>query len=415
MNQEDRYHTTSWDGRQVQRQGADSGQRRPQSSPGGGKKKPQKKRSGRMNPLLSILIWVVVVASSSVILAGTGWKLASDFAALDNEPKETVKVEVKEEWIVDTKTVEKSNGTTTEVDIYDMDAVADMLKEKGLIKYPWFFKLFNKVYHGEEKISAGTFELNTEMDYMALIRSMRPSGRVAETVEISIPEGFTVQQIIDLLAEKGVASAEDLTDVAANFEFQDYSFLDPDGLGDISRLEGYLYPDTYQFYVGGKAVLAIDSMLKNFNDRVFSNGELTPLFEEMSAKGYDLQDIITIASLIEEETDGTDRGNIASVIYNRLENAGETAYLLQIDAALVYAAGRPITQADYAGLDSPYNLYQHTGLPPTPIANPGLVSIKAALQPNDTNYYFYVLGEDGKHIFSETLAQHQKNLSGVKK
>ena len=89
-----------------------------------------------------------------------------------------------------------------------------------------------------------------------------------------------------------------------------------------------------------------------------------------------------------------------------LENAGETAYLLQIDAALVYAAGREITQADYSGLNSPYNLYLHTGLPPTPIANPGLASIKAALQPADTNYYFYVLGADGKHIYNETLAGH---------
>ena len=109
-----------------------------------------------------------------------------------------------------------------------------------------------------------------------------------------------------------------------------------------------------------------------------------------------------------KETDGTDREKIASVIYNRLENAGETAYYLQIDASLVYAAGRPVTQADYETLDSPYNLYQHTGLPPTPIANPGLASIKAALQPADTDYYFYVLGADGTHVFSSTLSEHQK-------
>ena len=96
----------------------------------------------------------------------------------------------------------------------------------------------------------------------------------------------------------------------------------------------------------------------------------------------------------------------------RLKNAGETNYLLQIDAALVYAAGRPITQADYTDLDSPYNLYQHTGLPPTPIANPGRQSILAALQPASTNYYFYVL--DGKtHVFSETLAQHQKAVAAA--
>ena len=109
----------------------------------------------------------------------------------------------------------------------------------------------------------------------------------------------------------------------------------------------------------------------------------------------------------------TDRDKIASVIYNRLERPGETGGLLQIDAALVYAAGRAITQEDYTTLDSPYNLYQHTGLPPTAISNPGMSSITAALQPAETDYYYYVLGADGKHVFSETLSEHQQNVAAA--
>ena len=126
---------------------------------------------------------------------------------------------------------------------------------------------------------------------------------------------------------------------------------------------------------------------------------------------YTLQEIITIASLIEKETDGTDQANIASVIYNRLEDPGDkqgTYGLLQIDASLLYALpdhSGPITSADMQ-TDSPYNLYQHAGLPPTPISNPGLASIDAALNPNSTNYYYYALGTDGKHHFSTTLAEH---------
>jgi len=203
---------------------------------------------------------------------------------------------------------------------------------------------------------------------------------------------------------------EDLTDAAANHVFDEYDFVNNEDLGSITRLEGYLYPDTYNFYVGGRADVALNSMLSNFNNRVYNNPDLADLFAESS---YEMSDIITIASLIEKETDGSDRSNIASVIYNRLSNAGETAYLLQIDAALVYAAGREITQDDYTNLDSPYNLYIHTGLPPTPIANPGLASIKAALQPAETNYYFYVLGPDNKHIFNETLAGHQNTIAGL--
>lgn len=297
-----------------------------------------------------------------------------------------------------------------EVTHFDMDKVAAMLKEEGLIEYDWFFKLFARFYHADTKLSLGTFTLNTEMDYMALVRSMRTSGGKTATVDLTIPEGYTVQQIIDLLAENGVGSVEDLTDTAANYEFEEYSFVDNENLGSVSRLEGYLFPDTYQFYVGARTELAFNSMLSNFNNKVFKNDEVDEL---MTESPYELSDIIIIASLIEKETDGSDRRNISSVIHNRLENEGETGHLLQIDAALVYAAGHPITQDDYTSLDSPYNLYQHTGLPPTPIANPGIASIKAALAPAETNYYFYVLGADGKHVFSETLDQHNRAVAAA--
>lgn len=421
MNHEDRYHTTSWDGQQVQRQNAppSQGQKSADSQKGAAAPRgsKQKKKAGRVvNPvlttLLSIILWVVIVVGASVILAGQGWKWANDLCALNKTYMEAT-VEIPEEWIVGTEQVTDDDGDVTEYTVYDIKKVAKELKEKGLIEYPWLFRLFNVVYHGERKVVQGTYTLNTDMDYMALIRGMRSSGGTAVTVDVSIPEGYSVQQIIGLLAENGVASVEDLTDAAANYVFSDYAFVDNENLGSITRLEGYLYPDTYNFYVGGKASTALNSMLSNFNNRVYSNGELAAEFDEAAAAGYDMREIITIASLIEKETDGSDRENIASVIYNRLENAGETAYLLQIDAALVYAAGREITQADYTGLDSPYNLYKHTGLPPTPIANPGLESIRAALNPADTGYYFYALGPDGKHIFNETLAGHNNTLAGL--
>ena len=230
---------------------------------------------------------------------------------------------------------------------------------------------------------------------------------------LTIPEGYTVQQIIDLMEKNGVGTKEGLTETAENYVFDDFDFIDNENLGSISRLEGYLFPDTYNFYVGGRAELAFTSMLNNFENKVYNNDDLSDLIAVYQDAGYNLKSIITIASLIEKETDGEDRDKIASVIYNRLTNAAETNYLLQIDAALVYAAGREITQADYTELDSPYNLYRNAGLPPTPIANPGIASISAALQPAQTNYYFYVRGADGKHIFNETLAQHNAAVAQV--
>lgn len=409
-NREDRYHTTSWDGQQVQRQQAASGGSSPwsQQSPrpaassqqSSGKKKAKKRKA--MNPILGILLWVVIVASSSAIFAGVGWMLANDLCAFNKTPIEAT-VEIPEEWFTETE-VTQDDGTTKTVSTVDMSKVAEELKEEGLIEYPWFFRLFSVFYKSSTKIKPGTYTLNTDMDYMALVREMHTTGS-AETVDVTIPEGYSVQQIIELLTEKGVGSVEDLTETAQEYVFDDYPFIDNENLGSISRLEGYLYPDTYNFYVGGDVSLAFKSMLSNFNTKVYANEDLSALFENSD---YTFQEIITIASLIEKETDGTDREKISSVIYNRLENAGETAYYLQIDASLVYAAGRAITQEDYETLDSPYNLYQHTGLPPTPIANPGLASIKAALQPADTDYYYYVLGADGTHVFSSTLSEHEK-------
>ena len=408
MSNEDRYHTTSWDGGQVRRQAAGEPSQPSRPSGGSGKKKAKKKRT---NPFLALLLWVVVVIASSVILAGVGWMLANDLCAFTGADQD-VEVVVPAEWFT-TTTVTDEDGNTEEVSLCDIGQVADALQDAGLIQYKWLFRLFAWVYDADEKIDQGAYVLNTNMDYMALVRGMRSTGSSAVTVEVSIPEGYNTQQIFQLLSENGVAPVEELEEAAANYEFVDYAFLDSDLLGDVRRVEGYLYPDTYQFYVGRSAVAALDSMLSNFNSRVYSNGELTPLFEEAAARGYDFSDIITIASLIEEETDGTDRDKIASVIYNRLERPGETGGLLQIDAALVYAAGRAITQEDYTTLDSPYNLYQHTGLPPTAISNPGMSSITAALQPAETDYYYYVLGADGKHGFSETLSEHQQNVAAA--
>ena len=402
---EDRFHTTSWDASQVRNHSA--------SKQSGGKKKKEKKRR-IVHPLLKIVIWFIVVISSSYLLASVGWMLANDLCAF-NKPKVETVVEIPAEWIDVTKEIENEDGSVTTLIVCDVEKVTDMLKDKGLIEYEWFFRLFAWFYKADEKIQQGAYTLDSSMDYMALIRSMRGSASAgsAVTVDVSIPEGYNVRQIIALLAENGVASEEALLDAAANHVFDGYAFIDNVNLGNISRLEGYLYPDTYNFYVGGSAVNALETLLKTFNRKIYSNEELSPLFEAAYEYGYTVQEIITIASLIEKETDGSDRSKISSVIYNRLENAAETAYFLQIDASLVYAVGREITKDDYANLDSPYNLYRNTGLPPTPIANPGYASVYAALQPADTNYYFYVLGPDGQHIFNETLRGHQNTIANM--
>lgn len=369
--------TASWDTEQVRRSQAE--QQRP--------RKQVKRRRRRINPVMYLLFVLI----TSALLACVGWMLITDLCAFN---KDYIQVEI-----------EVTHDDTVRT-------VADKLEEAGLIKYKWFFKLFGKFAHAEDNIGVGVHKLNTDMDYRALIVGMRSSsgGNMnAETVQVTIPEGYTVAQTIALLAEKGVNTEENLLKAAQTYDFE-YDFIDNDS-EDISRLEGYLFPDTYEFYVGEKASSALNRLISTFNKRVDYE-----LLEASEAAGYDLEKITIIASLIEKETDGTDHSKIASVIYNRLDGEGDrggTYGMLQIDAALLYALPGhtgAITNEDKE-VDSRYNLYKYEGLPPTPIANPGKASLDAALEPADTDFYYYALGKDGQHRFFKTYDEHVNFLN----
>ena len=365
--------TTSWDAAQVRRETS----RKPEEK----KVKPKKKRRGGW------LLYILGVLVSSALLAGIGWLMVNDVCALNKEP------------LTATIEVEKGDG---------VGVVTDKLKDAGLINSKLLFRVFGMVFNASDIITPGTYGLNTDMDFRCLIQSMQTSLSIKPVgvVTVTIPEGYNAKQIFKLLEEKGVCSAADLEEAAKNYQFTEFDFVDNENLGNITRLEGYLAPDTYEFFEDEAPEKAISRLLRNFD--FWMNDDMMAAVEK---SGRSLKEIVTIASLIEKETDGTDREKISSVIYNRLNYAAETAYFLQIDAALVYAAGREITMDDYQKLDSPYNLYKHQGLPPTAIANPGLASLKAALNPASTNFYFYALGKDGLHIFSRTLAEHNRVLA----
>ena len=363
--------TASWDAEQVRRS------ERPRQQTASGRKR----RKKRINPLLYILFVLV----TSAILAGVGWILISDLCAFNKDYVET----------------------TVEVTADDnVASVATKLKDAGLIEHKWFFRLFAAVANADEKIGMGTYTLCTELDYRALIVGMRSSSgnMKAETVRVTIPEGYTVEQTIKLLAKNNVSSEEDLLEAAKTYHFN-YDFIDNES-EELSRLEGYLFPDTYEFYVGAKASSALDKLISTFNSKLDDD-----LLAQAKQRGYELKDIVIIASLIEKETDGTDHEKIASVIYNRLDGPGDkggTYGLLQVDAALLYALPGhegAITNSDKE-VDSPYNLYKNVGLPPTAIANPGLAAIQAALEPAETDYYYYALGKDGQHRFFTNYTDH---------
>ena len=371
------YATAKWDAEEVRRQAASEQHRR---SSGG-----SRRRQAKRNRTIAYFACVLLV---SCLLAGIGWLLVNDVCSLNKAP---VEVEI---------TVEEGDSRGD---------VAKKLHDAGLVNSRLVFNIAGTFLHYDRYVEPGTYKLNSDMDFRALITNMHDweadSKAAQGLVKVTIPEGYTVQETIELLASKGVGTVEELTDACANYPFEDYTFLDSSKLGDISRMEGFLYPDTHEFYTG-KAVLAIDTLLYAFQMQISEQMQA-----DIQKSGYSLSEIITMASMIEKESinDDAERKNIASVLYNRMNNSsGETAGFLQVDATIDYAL--KLQGKDHSSfttsLDSPYNTYLHKGLPAGPICSPSLSSIKAAIYPNQTDYYFYALGKDGVHHFFKTYAEH---------
>lgn len=332
---------------------------------------------------LGAVLYFLFVVSTAALLAVVGWQAACDVLGLTGE------------------------DLLVQVTIEEDDTLLDVvtkLKESGMIRYPSLFKLYAEYSHAMDKIAPGTYTLSSEYDYRALVSGMMKYGTKKGTVDVTIPEGYTAEQIFTLLEEKEVCLKSDLETICADYDFK-YSFLEGIGFGEPNRLEGYLFPDTYQFYIKDDAVSVIDKMLRNFDARLSDE-----LRQAVTASGVPMRDIITIASMIEKEASvGIDRPLISSVIYNRLR----IGMKLQIDATVLYALGehKGIVTIEDTQFDDPYNTYVYYGLPPGPISNPGLESIKAAVSPADTEFFYYALREDGTHYFSKTYEEHQAFLN----
>jgi len=373
----------------------------------------RRKKQGRsiLPGVLGACLYVVLVVGISAVLATLGWNWANDVLAL-NKP-DVVAVITLPENIFTKETInfedESLDGgvllTTKEVIKADMSYVGDLLKENGLIQYPFLLEFFAAFTGKDYELVAGTYELNSEMDYSALLTNMGPRSTTKPEVEVTIPEGYNIDQIFALLEEKGVSTVEELQNTAATHDYK-FEWLVPleIPLGDYHRLEGFLFPDTYKFYIGHDPLYAINKMLQGFDRKIMKYLETINANEE-----YNLYDLVTIASMIEKETDGTDQVLISSVIYNRLENpTASTLGKLQIDATLAYINGGEIPTEDDKKIDSPYNTYLYAGLPAGPIACPGMSALYSAMNPKDTDYFYYVLNpETNRHEFTETYRDHQ--------
>ena len=369
-----------------------------------------KHRSGGTKALMACA-YVLLVVGVSAILATLGWNWASDLLALNKDYSSTI-ITLGED-VFKEQQVKNADGETVTVSRADIGAITDQLYQEGLIKYKFLFKLYSRFSKADQKIVPGQYALDTEMDYRALVTNMGTSSTTRQTVDVTIPEGYTVDQIFRLLEKEGVSTQAKLQEMAADWDYA-FDWLQDIPLGDYHRLEGYLFPDTYKFYKGEDPKYVINKMLVNFDSKMKEYFELFEADENGNTKSpYTLQQIVTLASLIEKETDGQDYTKISSVLHNRLENPGaETVGLLQVDAALVYINGGRVPTNEDKQIDSPYNTYLYKGLPPGAICNPGMSSLYAAMNPDSTSYYYYALNPTtGLHEFSRTYEEHQRRLA----
>ncbi len=368
--------------------------------------------------LLSTALWLALIVAIGVTAGRMIWLCATDVLAFGREP------------ITATVVIEETDT---------MEDVAVKLQNAGLIRYTGMFELYADLSNAQEKIRPGTYEFNppsedTEVvvyDYMALVSVMSPASGPVIVDDLRIPEGYTCAQIFQLLEDNNVCTVQELEDYAASGELDDYWFLDGVQRGDKYCLEGYLFPDTYDFYENDDPERVLEKMLDAFDRSITTqmrddlNLLNTQLETMMSANGYDssyieanritIREVVIIASMIEKETaNNVESFTIASVIYNRLTNAAAYPYL-NIDAALVYALGgkAELTEEDKK-LDSPYNTYTYKGLPPGPISNPSQNSLAAALDPEMTDYYYYAYDPSAEeHHFSVTYEEHLQFLESL--
>ena len=360
------------------------------------------RRAGRSG-CLGGLIYFAFVVSISIILACVGWMAASDVLALNKEPVTATVTLDKAEFKDVTISYTDAEGNAKERSGHQVSVgyVAKQLKDAGIIKYKGLFELYCSVSHAKTKIDPGAYELSTNYDYRALVKKMQVGSGAMVTTKVTIPEGYTMEQIFHKLEDENVCSYDDLMDAAANYSYN-YSFIDQSMQGDAKRLEGFLFPDTYEFYQGMQASSAINKFLENFHDRLTAE-----MLEKADERGMTMQEVVTVASMIEKEAANDDeRAMIAAVIYNRIE-AGMP---LQIDSTIMYVLPehKDVLTVEDTKIDSPYNTYQNKGLPPTPIANPGLASIKATLSPASTQALYYALdAESGTHKFFTNYGEFQ--------
>ena len=368
------------------------------------------KEKSKKNKRAFRLMWLASVVVISILVSQFFLVGVNDMLAINRTNAESVKVEIP------------ANPT--------LDSVADLLLDKGVISNTGYFKLYANVTNAADGFRQGSFEMRQNMDYEAIINYLQSNSNRTDSVKVTFSEGMTVLEIAEKLHSEGVISdKEKFLELCNSNEFdEDFEFLKQitNSADRYYKLEGYLYPDTYEFYVNEDPSLTISRFLSNFRKRVIYTKERVDGFdkkvsvEQRALKtGYTLDEIITIASIIEAEAaNEEDMYYISSILHNRLKSdVNEGVQTLDCDSTSFYPyRNKEDVPADIkTTFKSKYDTYQIKGLPAGPVRNPGMRAIEAAINPYDTDYLFFCHSaatdtEPSYAYYATNIYDHQDNL-----
>ncbi len=330
---------------------------------------------------------LLLALSTSITLTGCSGVMSSMNEAVD--PSDTAEIHV---------TIPSGASTT---------GISELLEEEGLIRNATVFKILSKDLEADGKMQAGEYVLTKSMSSEEMIEKFVSGDVYIETFAFTIPEGYETRQIIEKLSADKLIDKARFEELLESESF-DYRFLED--ASPTTHLEGYLFPETYEMKVGSNEEQIINKMLTQF-DHIFKD----TYYDRAKELGMTVNEVITLASVIEREAQlDSERAVISGVFHNRIAKG----WKLQSCATVQYILGerKEVLSYDDIAIESPYNTYINAGLPPAPIASPGEKSIIAALYPEDTDYMFFVAsGENnGSHIFSKTLKEHEKAIKSRK-
>lgn len=348
-------------------------------------KKKAKTVGGNFAVLLFAFIILFTTISSYVSISGL-----NDILAI-NTNDDVVKVEIPEEPTY--------------------NDIIDILHDNDLIKQKMLCTVFTKFRHYDDedyKYLSGVYYLDRSMGVEGMLNKCMAAPESADTVTLGFPEGWTIKQIFEKLEKYDVCKTDRLYTALndVDFEFDFVRSLTPEE-ERYQLLEGYIFPDTYDFYVDADANYVIRKFLSNFNDR------WTDEYQARADKlGYTMDEIIIIASIIQKEAaDSSQMKAVSSVIHNRLKNSVKFP-TLGCDSTAIYVSNyvKPVVGGNKGNYYlSKYDTAANRGLPPGPICNPGVDAIKAALYPSDTNYYYFLHDNSGKIYMARTQQEHESN------